>query len=378
MKILGIDTSCDETSIAILEIKKEKIKVLANVISSQVKIHQKYGGVFPSLAKREHQKNLIIIFKEALKNANLLKRKTFKLNFKNIENILKRDEELLINFKEFFKKYGFSRIDLISITQGPGLEPCLFVGINFAKALSLVSKTKILPINHIKAHLFSSFLSFDKIPKILFPALGLIVSGGHTQLLLLKSFKNIKTIGQTKDDAAGECLDKTARILGLPYPGGPQIEKLALNCKSNFFNIKLPRPMIYQKNYDFSFSGLKTAVYYDFSKRPKEIRNSLKYKQEMAKEIQEAVFDSLLIKTKRAILDLNIKTLLTGGGVFSNKLLREKITLLSKELNVDLFLPEREYCTDNGAMVALTGYLEINFMNFKKYGKITAKPNLNI
>ncbi len=229
MIILAIETSCDDTCIAIAEIRNSKFEIRSNIVSSQVKIHAKYGGVFPSLAKREHQKNLPIVLRKALREA------------KN------------------------PKIDVIAATVGPGLEPCLWTGINFAKELAEKMNLPIIPINHIEAHILVNFINrgSTSLKLKIFPAICLVVSGGHTQLILMKGIGKYRILGETRDDAAGECFDKIARILRLGYPGGPVISKLAKSASDRgSTSLKLPRPMIYQKNYDFSFSGLKTAVLY--------------------------------------------------------------------------------------------------------------------
>ena len=234
MKILAIETSCDETAMALVEAKgglnplagRPRFKVLKDVVSSQVEIHRPYGGVFPTLAKREHIKNLPVVLDD------------LGLSQKDIKNI-----------------------DAIAVTIGPGLEPALWTGINFAKELAKKYKKPILGGNHLEGHLYSPILSLKDTDKnIPLPAIGLIVSGGHTILLVLEKIDKWKKIGETRDDAVGEAYDKVARMLGLPYPGGPEIEKISKSGDPKA--IEFPRPMIHHKNYDFSFSGLKTSVYY--------------------------------------------------------------------------------------------------------------------
>lgn len=346
MLVLGIETSCDETGISLIEEKNFKIKIISNVIASQVKLHAKYGGVYPALAKREHQKNLPIVFKEATKNIEI------------------------------------SEIDLIGVTNGPGLEPCLWQGINFAKKISKDFKKTLIPINHVEAHLFINFLKNPKIlfSKKIFPAIGLVVSGGHTQLILIENLKKLSLLGETRDDAAGECLDKVARLLGLGYPGGPEIEKLAKEAKTQNFNIKLPRPMIYHKNYDFSFAGLKTAVLYDFRERKEKERKSKEYVQEMAKEVQQAIIDVLIFKTKKATKEFKAKSVILGGGVVANEELRKqfKIKFQKDFPKIKIFLPKPKDATDNGLMVALNTWLKFKIGNFKKNLKIQANPNLKV
>ncbi len=346
MLILGIDTSCDDTCISLLNVKSQIsnlkcFEVLSNVVSSQIKLHARYGGVYPFLAKREHKKNLPIVFKKATKGINI------------------------------------SKIDLIGVTIGPGLEPCLWEGISFAKDLAQKLKKPIVPVNHLEAHILINFLK-GRI-KNLFPAICLVVSGGHTVLFLMKKIGSYKLIGETRDDAAGECFDKTARLLGLGYPGGPAIEKAAkLKAKSYKLIAGLPRPMIYQKNYDFSFSGLKTAVLYDFRSRSKKERNSREYKIEMAKEIQQAIIDVLIFKTLKAAKEFGVKSIILGGGVAANDQLRKQFKeKIEREMpNTKFLIPELQYCTDNASMVALATFF--NRKKIKKLAEIFAEPNLKI
>ncbi len=389
MKILGIDTSCDDTCVAILEIKKENLEMLSNIVSSQIRIHKKYGGVHPSLAKREHKKNLIFVLKKALKEAGFLKKrkKIFKNNlFKKIEKFFKKDKDFFKKVKKFLKEYENPKIDLIAVTVGPGLEPCLWQGINLAKALSFFWRKDVVPINHIEAHIFSSFLNSKNylflFRKEIYPAICLVVSGGHTQLILMKRIGNYKILGETRDDAAGECLDKTARVLGFSYPGGPAIEKLAKQVMKRKFNIKLPRPLFYSKDYDFSFSGLKTAVLYEVKKNlPKKKKEREIYIGELSKEIQQAIIDVLIKKSFKAAKSFRAKSLILGGGVVANKELRKQFKkYLNKErLKIHLFFPEIKFSTDNGAQIALTGYLnQRKKINFEKLDKIKAKANFKI
>ena len=232
MIILSIETSCDDTCIAIIEVfgkKKPQFKILSNIVSSQVKIHKKWGGVYPTMAKREHQKNLVPVLKEALAKAKLLRKSRFPLdNNKSIgilKNILEREERLFKKTANFLNSYTKPDIDVIALTTGPGLEPCLWSGINLAKSLSFWWNLPIIPVNHIEAHIFANWLKiFNKDKKVKFPAICLVVSGGHTQLIFMKKIGSYKILGETRDDAAGECFDKAARILGLGYPGGSVIE----------------------------------------------------------------------------------------------------------------------------------------------------------
>lgn len=364
MRILGVETSCDDTGIAILEVdENQNFKILANLVASQIKVHKKYGGVFPAMAKREHQKNLVTVLINALKEAKLLEKEKAKIlpidKNTTIQKILEREPELEKQLIPFLKKYAKPNIDLIAVTNGPGLEPCLWVGVNFAKALSYAWDIPIVAVNHIEAHILINLLN----NKIDFPAVALVVSGGHTQLILMKKLParsggDYKIIGETRDDAAGECFDKCAKILGLGYPGGPAIAAKAaeLKIKNLELKIKLPRPMINSKDYDFSFSGLKTAVLY----ADKKIKNKTKkYKVEMATEIQQAIIDVLIKKTIKAARDFKVKTIILGGGVSANQELRRQFAEKTKDM-FKLIVPPASLSTDNGLMAAITSYFHKN------------------
>ena len=381
MKILAIETSCDDTGIAILEVESSKViklKVLSNIVSSQ-QIHQNYGGVFPMMAKREHQTNLAPVLGRALKLAKLANSKSKILNPKQIQNlkkVLEKENTLFESVKEFLETYQKPDVDVIAVTCGPGLEPCLWVGVNFAKALSYIWDLPVIPVNHIEAHIAVNFpekingISKSKIlnPKLLFPAIALVVSGGHTQLILVRKIGSYKIIGETRDDAAGECFDKAARILGLGYPGGPAIAKIASQWKSEARNpkpeISLPRPMMNYKDYDFSFSGLKTAVLYKVrdeqgSPTVRTVGLSKKFVQEMCFEVQNAICDVLVKKTLQAAKDFKAKTIILGGGVSANAELRKQFLLNVKSQlsNVKIFFPEKNLSTDNGLMIAVAAAL---------------------
>jgi len=297
---------------------------------------------------------------------------------------------------KFLGKYQKPKIDAIAVTAGPGLEPCLWVGVNFARALALWWDLPIIPVNHLEAHILANFVNekswqrsdLSKKEKniikakrgLTFPAVGLVVSGGNTQLFLIKDIGKYKLLGETRDDAAGECFDKTARILGLGYPGGPAIAAQAAKFSifnfqfSNKIKIQLPRPMINSQNYDFSFSGLKTAVLYDYKKRRKAVRESEEYKIATAREIQQAVIDVLLKKTSRAAKDFKAKTIILGGGVAANNELQKQFKVYCLKSTVDFWVPPKNLCTDNAAMVGITAIF--HFQNQKKWDKI--KPNANL
>ncbi len=344
MNILAIDTSCDDTSIAVIKGNKNRIEILSNVVSSQEKLHQAYGGVYPSLAKREHLKNLPLVLKRALKKAGL-----------DLEK---------------------PKIDAIAITTGPGLEPCLWQGINFAEELANSWRKPIIPVHHLEAHILVNSLD-KKLEASVFPAIALLVSGGNTQLILVKGVGKYKILGETRDDAAGECLDKTARVLGLSYPGGPQIATQATKApKNSKLKIKLPRPMLHTKDYDFSFSGLKTAVLYDWKKRSKKVRESKAYISLMSQEIQQSIIDVLVKKTTKAVKDYRAKSVIIGGGVACNtelrKQLKKRLLIVNNKLN--LLFPPKNLCTDNAVMIGVAAFLRQDKI-LKKTGTLKAIGN---
>lgn len=317
MKILSIETSCDETALAIVEcsggLKKPQFKVVKNVVSSQIELHRPWGGVVPSLAKREHIANLPKLFKD------------LELRTKDLE-----------------------QIDAIAVTVGPGLEPALWAGIEFAKELSKKLKKPLLGANHMEGHMYSILL--DQKPGVVqFPAVGLVVSGGHTILVKMDSYAKWKNLGETRDDAAGEAFDKVARLLGLPYPGGPEISKIAV--KGDAKAIALPRPMLNSKDYEFSFSGLKTAILY-------YLRDNKKVsKADLAASFQQAVMDVLVKKTMRAAREFSVQTVFVCGGVAANKELRRQLASECEKWGIAFIAPDNKYNTDNGAMIAAAAYL---------------------
>jgi N6-L-threonylcarbamoyladenine synthase len=342
MIILGIETSCDETAVSIVEAEGDfinlRFKLLGSSINSQVKIHAEYGGVVPNLAKREHTKNLPIVLNEALIEAGV----------------------------------DLSKINLIAVTVGPGLEPALWVGIAFAEELGKKWGIPVIGTNHMIGHIASVLL--NKKEAINFPALALLISGGHTELVLLKNWTDREKIGETQDDAAGEAFDKVARMLGLPYPGGPEISKLAEQAREQNIRLetKFPRPMMHSEDLNFSFSGLKTAVLY-YLRDKKEIN-----KLAVAREFEDAVIEVLVSKTKRALAQTEAKTLIIGGGVIANKALRKTFLELEKDYNkLEILIPEKSLTTDNATMIAASGYIEY-LRNGKSSEKLEAKGNLDI
>jgi N6-L-threonylcarbamoyladenine synthase len=389
MRILAIETSCDETAICIIEtagvFPNENIKILGNELYSQIAIHSQYGGVYPNLAKREHEKNLVPILQKCLADAELLKeteREILKEKTQKIEEILSHEKELS---GEFFSKVALiekPEIDLIAVTNGPGLEPALWVGVGFAKALSELWDIPVMPINHMEGHIVAALLHPKgkdeyKLRNIEFPLMALLISGGHTELVLGKDWLHYEIVGNTKDDAVGEAFDKVARILGLPYPGGPEISKLAEKERqenpSKETVYPLTRPMLNSGDLNFSFSGIKTAVLYA-TKKVSELTPAIK--QEIAKEFEDAAVEVLLTKTKDAVSEYGAKTIIIGGGVSANKKIRADAAGLAKDMDVALYIPEISASTDNALMIALAAYINSNFgkkpsRDFRAEGNLT-------
>ncbi len=341
MIILGIETSCDETSAAVVETDGRRFCVLSNVVSSQIKIHQKYGGVVPEVAARNHVGKVLPVIEQALRNA----------------------ECKMQNAKYF--------VDRIAVTVGPGLLTSLLVGIETAKMLSYVWKVPIVPVNHMAGHTYSSLLTL-KAQNIKFPAIALLVSGGHTELVLMKKHGVFKLVGQTIDDAAGEAFDKIAKMLGLGYPGGPAIDRLA--ARGNPHAVKFPRAMLGKGNLDFSFSGLKTSVLYYLKKR--QASRSTLHVSDTCASVQQAIVDVLVAKTVMAAKKYKVKTVMLGGGVAANRQLRRDLgaTLVQELPKVRFSIPSFEYTTDNAAMIAAAGY----FAKQKPWASLTVDPNLSL
>lgn len=398
MKVLGIETSCDDTGLAILTMEGSgfppAIKIETNLVSSQIEIHRPWGGVVPNLAKREHQKNLIPLLKESLTEINQLQSGKLILNQEQkgkIATIFCQNTEWHQEFLKFIQTHLPPEIDLLAVTQGPGLAPALWTGVNFAQALSLSWNIPLVPVNHLEAHLLSSWLPNNHlIQKPVYPLVALIVSGGHTQLILVKGFNHYQLLGETRDDAAGECFDKTARVLGFSYPGGPPIAQAAEkwqtivkaqreNIPQEILEIKLPRPMLHTKNFDFSFSGLKTAVVYLDQKFPSSLKKSIFYPLKMADEIQQAINDVLIKKTITAVQAYKVKTIILGGGVSANQQLRKRLEKHSQENHYLFLKPSLTMAMDNAAMIALTGYSHPKKAQASKpVSLLQANPNLSL
>ena len=309
MYILGIESSCDETSASIV---MNGTKEIATVISSQIDVHKSYGGVVPEIASREHVKNITIVLEECLQKANMT----------------------------------MEQIDAIAITYGPGLIGSLLVGLEAAKTLAFVHNKPLIPVHHIAGHIYANSL----VKELQFPLLAVVVSGGHTELIEMPAHYRFNKLGGTLDDAIGECYDKVARVIGLEYPGGPKIDKLSLEGK-NTNNLPIP---LKDDSYNFSFSGLKSAVInlvHNEEQRGNEIN-----KADLATSFQTVAVESIINKVRKAIVDKKVKTVIVSGGVAANQGLRYAMEKLTSELNVELSIPPMKYCTDNAAMIAAAGY----------------------
>ena len=345
--ILAIETSCDETAAAVLRFADNKawprLHALSSVVRSQIALHAKMGGVVPEAAARAHVKNILPVTEKALKDGRV----------------------------------SLEQIDLIAVTYGPGLVPSLIVGVEFAKALAFATRKPVLPVNHMAGHLYSPLAKIESLklkPKDIFPQIALIVSGGHTLLVLMQNEKHYKVLGSTVDDAAGEAFDKVAKLLSLPYPGGPEVSRLAALGQAS---IEFPRPMLHQKNYDFSFSGLKTAVLYHV--RDKGPKLSLREKQDVCASFQNAAVDVLVKKTLRAAQAFRAKSVALSGGVSANALLRHTLAAECKKLHLEFFVPEFKLCTDNAEMIGIAaGFMLHNGKKPISPEKIQANPSLQL
>ncbi len=390
MKILSIETSCDETAVSIVEatggLESPSFKVLGNALYSQIAIHKEYGGVYPMMAKREHAKNLSPILAKAMTDAGIyIEDKNLYTNelWSEIEKILEREEGLYPALKETFENIKKPEIDVISVTYGPGLEPALWVGISFAVALGKLWNIPVIGSNHMEGHIGSVLIESEDKRKVEFPALAVLISGGHTEIVKIDSWGSYKVIGQTVDDAVGEAFDKVARLLGLPYPGGPEISKLAEIARNENYTktAKLPRPMLHSGNLNFSFSGLKTAVlYYIRDNYAGDSKNmSPESKADLAREFEDAVIDVLKIKTSEALNENDIKTLIVGGGVVANKKIKEVFSDFENTFTgLVVKTPSKSLATDNSLMMSVAAYINIvlhpDLLN--KPQKIVANGNL--
>ncbi len=405
MKILAIETSCDETAIAILECegseKGTTFNILGNVLLSQIEIHKEYGGVFPALAKREHAKNLVPILEAALEEAELLHEDTQAMTDgtrDKIATILSREPGLAELFFEFVNECEPPALDAVAVTAGPGLEPALWVGVNFAKALSLAWNIPLVAVNHMEGHIMAALAAKAsnnklQISNVELPVLALLISGGHTELVLMKEWLKYEIIGQTRDDAVGEAFDKVARMLGLPYPGGPEISRLAESARFDLnsdsqgrtLEFKLPRPMINEASCDFSFAGLKTAVMYLLKKQDvlmngRSANDKDSMNKHIAREFEDAVAEVLWKKTSRALEQTGAQTLVLGGGVSANAHIRRTFVdnIANEYPHITLRIPVPSLTTDNAIMIALAGFYHAQNKEFADIETLKASGNLRL
>jgi N6-L-threonylcarbamoyladenine synthase len=330
--VMGIETSCDETAVSIVKNGKE---IVSNIVASQIESHKRFGGVVPEIASRHHVEQITIVLEEALKEASV----------------------------------SYDEIDAIAVTEGPGLVGALLIGVNAAKAVAFAQGIPLVAVHHIAGHIYANRL----VSEMKFPLLALVVSGGHTELVYMKEHGHFEVIGETRDDAAGEAYDKVARTLHLPYPGGPHIDRLAHEGEAN---IDLPRAWLEEGSYDFSFSGLKSAVIntiHNAEQREESIKP-----ENLAASFQASVIDVLVTKTLRAVKQYEVKQVLLAGGVAANKGLRGALNTAFEEItDVELVIPPLDLCTDNAAMIAAAG--SIMFEKGQRAGlALNANPGLDI
>ncbi len=394
MIILSIETSCDETALSLIEatggLESPSFRILGNALYSQISAHAEFGGVMPSLAKREHAKNIVPLFRSVFNDALNTEIKSGKTpevytpalteaQRELIKKVLVREDNLASDFLEMFDTLSYIPFDCIAVTEGPGLEPALWVGISFAKAVSVAFNKPLVPVNHMEGHIVSVLLSKDTEEdikpviqnKVNFPALALLISGGHTELVEATDWHSYKILGQTRDDAIGEAFDKVARLLDLTYPGGPKISLLAaesrekglMNSLTQTEGLRpwtLPRPMIKSPDYHFSFSGIKTAVLYAVKLKKENRELTDDEKKTLAEEFENAVTEVLISKTKKALIDTGAKTLIIGGGVVANTYIRSNFeVMIAKDFkdSVALKVPSFDMSTDNSVMIGIAGYL---------------------
>jgi len=336
--IFSIETSCDETAMALLkangDIPNPRFKLIKSAVLSQISKHEGFGGVVPNIAKREHNLALPVMLE----------------GFEGLAE--------------------FKKAEMIAVTAGPGLEPALWAGIEFARALGERTGKKVFAADHVKGHLYSFLLSNPKDMESLFPMAALVASGGHTILFLLENLSSIKKLGETRDDAAGEAFDKGARLLGLPYPGGPELERLAALGNADAFDF--PRPMVGQKNFDFSFAGLKTSLLYKLKGNNKADWKDVNlraisgksqnlapgFREDIAASFQKAIVDCLVIKSFKAAEKYACRSVAVSGGVSANNLLREELAREAKKMKIRFLAPDRQWSGDNATMIAVSSYIE--------------------
>lgn len=341
VRVLAIESSCDETAVSVVAVDGAQVQVTQNLVTSQVPIHQRYGGVVPEVAARSHVPETVSLLQQAI-------------------NAMGKD--------------GF---DVIAVTQGPGLPTALSVGVEAARTLAWMTGKPLIGVNHLEGHLASAWLNPENRAQWEFPLLALVVSGGHTELVLIKDFGDYEIVGETRDDAAGEAFDKAAKLMGLPYPGGPQISRLAQQGNAEAFAV--PRPMLDDPSLDFSFSGLKTFVRYTWEELKAQGEVSEQTRADLAASTQKAIVEVLCVKTLKAALRYQVKGVLLVGGVSANRLLREELgALFERSLPGVAYMPsDLAFITDNAAMIAAAGYWQWKKGNLADWREFDIQPDLN-
>lgn len=334
MRILGIETSCDDTAIGVVTYSHGQFTVEAQITASQALMHRKYGGVVPEVAAREHAVTILPTLTTAMKQA----------------------------------KVKWSDIDALAVTGGPGLNTALLVGVETARTLGYALRKPVIRVNHIEGHVVSGLLRYN-LRQLRLPAIALVVSGGHTELIRISALGRYTLLGRTLDDAVGEAFDKVAKILGLPYPGGPEISKRA--ARGNASRFAFPRALMQRGSLDFSYSGLKTSVLYELQKHRRRTPLLI---NDFAASFQAAALEPLVTKTRWALEQTRAKSLLLGGGVAANTMLRQIIQNLAADAGVKLYEPERSVCMDNGVMIAMAGALHASRKEFTPWKKLSADP----
>ncbi len=422
MHILSIETSCDETGISVVhtETGSPEIALLGNALASQIELHAQYGGVFPALAKRAHAEKIIPLTIEALKQAGLLIERPSTLGTdkrEEIEALCAKETEMIEVLVEFFNVWQKPDLDYIAVTVGPGLEPALWVGVNTARVLGSMWNIPIIPINHMEGHVVTAALEeileerqddfaglaeptarrtedvqngpaamkrVYLLQDLQFPVLALLVSGGHTELVLAHGYGHYEKIGQTRDDAVGEAFDKVARMLGLPYPGGPVVSKLAAVFRAKGIEnpFTLPRPMLHSGDYDFSYSGIKTAALYTVRDLTENNSRELIEDEKMALAcaFEDAAIEVLVKKTVRATEEYGVQTVIVGGGVAGNTYLKQELTntLQTRFPHVKVLFPEPWLATDNAVMIAMAAVARIQAGNMHTELPENLKANGNL
>ncbi len=394
MKILSIETSCDETSMAVCEIvennESKTMELFYHGVHSQINIHKEFGGVFPNVARREHQENSIPMLLQALASyPHHIPCQVTDSQQARIRDMLAREERLFLHLEDHVMRRAMRPdLDIICVTNGPGLEPALWVGVHLAQALGILWNIPVIPVNHMDGHILSTLIDptlatipyNQKIPlaSLDYPTLSLLISGGHTELVSSTESGMYTKLGKTRDDAVGEAFDKVARLLDLPYPGGPEVSRLAREYTHTLPRPEFPRPMIHSDDYDFSFSGLKTAVLYHIKTYTRPL--TMEDKQGIAYAFEEAVTDVLVHKTKKALDYTQAQTLIVAGGVSANKKIISALDAMCSAHypTCTLRIPHRTLTGDNALMIALAGYMTYTKSPHASFEDIRALGRLSL